>query len=133
MNEYYVQGLHIIDHVTSYRRPTGSPNAKPRIQQLRKVLPFPSVRQLVDGWLPPFLKLFVHPDWCSQPCLSQMKRGMTDWKVSTAVWPYDRMARGTAEETEGIWPGVKETQGDGITALKYLNGIKWKRDYTEVM
>lgn len=62
-----------------------------------------------------------------------MKRGKSDWKVSTAVWPYHHRARGTAEGTEGIWPGVKETQGDGITALKYLNGIEWKRDCTEGM
>lgn len=88
MNDYYVQGLHIIDYVTSYHRPTSSPNAKPRIHWLRKVHLFPSVRELVGGWLPPFLKLFVHPNWCSQPCLSQMKRGMTDWKVSATVWSY---------------------------------------------
>ena len=57
MNEYYGQGLHIVDYFTSYHnRPTSSPNAKPRKYWLRKVQHFLKVSESLtlspvsDSW-----------------------------------------------------------------------------------
>lgn len=127
MNEYYVQGLHIIDYVTSYHRPSSSPGAKPRIRRLRKVHPFPSVRQLVDGWLPHFPKLFVRPGWYSQPCLSQMKRGMADWKVPSTVWP-ECLVTSSPHGTRNSWRDWEHlawSEGDSGRGNHNLKVFKW--------
>lgn len=56
MNEYYGQGLHIVDYFTSYHdRPTSSPNAKPRKYWLRKVQHFLQCQTAGGRMAPPFL------------------------------------------------------------------------------